>query len=78
LPSLPRQHALVFGTSVNLPTTFKVREASPRPRSDDTAVVDLWFHEEGRAADIRLAPADAAAAGGEPMAANEAPGDDIF
>jgi len=69
LPSLPRQHALVFGTSVNLPTTFKVREASPRPRSDDTAVVDLWFHEEGRAAGIRLAvrPADAAAAaaGGE-------------
>lgn len=54
LPSLPRQHALVFGTSVNLPTTFKVREASPRPRSDDTAVVNLWFHEEGRAADIHL------------------------
>jgi hypothetical protein len=82
LPSLPRQHALVFGTSVNLPTTFKVREASPRPRSDDTAVVDLWFHEEGRAADIRLAlrPADAvAAAAGEPMAANEAlADDDIF
>jgi DNA helicase HerA-like ATPase len=81
LPSLPRQHALVFGTSVNLPTTFKVREASPRPRSDDTAVVDLWFHEEGRAADIRLAlrPADAAAgAGGEPIAVNEAPDDDII
>ena len=76
LPSLPRQHALVFGTSVNLPTTFKVREASPRPRSDDTAVVDLWFHEEGRAADIRLAPADTA--GGEPMAVNEASDDDIF
>jgi DNA helicase HerA-like ATPase len=54
LPSLPRQHALVFGTAVNLPTTFKVREASPRPRSDDTAVVDLWFHEEGRAADVQL------------------------
>ncbi|ACJ01169.1 ATP-binding protein [Rhodospirillum centenum] len=48
LPSLPRQHALVFGTSVNLPTTFKVREASPRPHSDDAAIVDLWFHEEGR------------------------------
>ena len=76
LPSLPRQHALVFGTSVNLPTTFKVREASPRPRSDDTAVVDLWFHEEGRAADIRIAPADTA--GGEPMAVNEASDDDIF
>jgi hypothetical protein len=54
LPSLPRQHALVFGTSVNLPTTFKVRQASPRPRSDDTAVIDLWFHEEGRAANVNL------------------------
>ncbi|MFO1089359.1 MAG: ATP-binding protein, partial [Hyphomicrobiales bacterium] len=81
LPSLPRQHALVFGTSVNLPTTFKVREASPRPRSDDTAVVDLWFHEEGRAADIRLAlrPADAAvAAEGEALIVNAASDDDIL
>ncbi|WP_370153672.1 ATP-binding protein [Ferrovibrio sp.] len=81
LPSLPRQHALVFGTSVNLPTTFKVREASPRPRSDDTAVVDLWFHEEGRAAGIRhaLRPADVAAeTGGELTAANEASDDDFF
>ena len=59
LPSLPRQHALVFGTSVNLPTTFKVRQADPRPKSDDTKVVDLWFHEEGRPADIRLTPAPA-------------------
>src|SRR5260370_28770840 len=62
LPSLPKQHALVFGTSVNLPTTFKVREASPRPRSDDTKIVDLWFHEEGRLADIRLSPGTADAA----------------
>jgi DNA helicase HerA-like ATPase len=62
LPSLPRQHALIFGTSVNLPMTFKVREASPRPRSDDTAIVDLWFHEEGRAAAIRLVPATLAVA----------------
>ena len=54
LPSLPKQHALVFGTSVNLPTTFKVREALPRPHSDDTRIVDLWFHEEGRPANIRL------------------------
>lgn len=60
LPSLPRQHALVFGTSVNLPTTFKVRQADPRPKSDDTKVVDLWFHEDGRPADIRLTPAAAA------------------
>ena len=54
LPSLPKQHALVFGTSVNLPTTFKVREAVPRPHSDDTRIVDLWFHEEGRRAGINL------------------------
>lgn len=54
LPSLPKQHALVFGTSVNLPTTFKVREASPRTRSDDTKIVDLWFHEPGRPAEINL------------------------
>jgi len=54
LPSLPKQQALVFGTSVNLPTTFKVREALPRPHSDDTRIVDLWFHEEGRPAGIRL------------------------
>lgn len=54
LPSLPRQHALVFGTSVNLPTTFKVREASPRPHSDDTDVVARWFHEDGRLADVKL------------------------
>lgn len=75
LPSLPRQHALVFGTSVNLPTTFKVREASPRPRSDDTAIVDLWFHEEGRATEIHLISQpvdDVAADEGEPAAENEA------
>ncbi|WP_298283211.1 ATP-binding protein [Acidocella sp.] len=54
LPSLPKQHALVFGTSVNLPTTFKVREASPLPASDDTRIVDLWFHEEGRRAGLVL------------------------
>ncbi|RYD40946.1 MAG: ATP-binding protein, partial [Verrucomicrobiaceae bacterium] len=34
LPSLPKQHALVFGNSVNLPTTFKVRQAHPLPASD--------------------------------------------
>jgi DNA helicase HerA-like ATPase len=54
LPSLPKQHALVFGTSVNLPTTFKVREAKPLPKSDDAKIGELWFHEEGRAAFIRV------------------------
>lgn len=60
LPSLPKQHALVFGTSVNLPTTFRVRDTVPRPRSDDTKIVDLWFHEEGKQADIQFVPARAA------------------
>ena len=48
LPSLPKQHALVFGNSVNLPTTFRVRDASPIPKSGDARIRDLWFHEAGR------------------------------
>lgn len=54
LPSLPKQHALVFGTSVNLPTTFRVRDAHPLPESDDAKIRDLWFHKEGDAASISL------------------------
>lgn len=48
LPSLPKQHALIFGNSVNMPTTFKVRDAVPRPMSDDAKISELWFHREGR------------------------------
>lgn len=55
LPSLPKQHALVFGTSVNLPTTFRVRNANPLPKSDDAKIRDLWFHEAGRAAQVQIA-----------------------
>ena len=60
LPTLPKQHALVFGNSVNLPTTFRVRSADPLPASDDAKIVDLWFHEAGRKAGITLSavPAD--------------------
>lgn len=58
LPSLPKQHALVFGNSVNLPTTFKVRRADPLPASDDAKIVDLWFHEAGRPSVLSLKPAD--------------------
>lgn len=60
LPTLPKQHALVFGNSVNLPTTFKVRSADPLPASDDAKIVDLWFHEAGRKAGIALATVPAA------------------
>lgn len=64
LPSLPKQHALVFGTSVNLPTTFRVRDANPIPRSDDAKIRDLWFHEEGRPALIQIAEASTIYEGG--------------
>ena len=56
LPSLPKQHALVFGTSVNLPTTFKVRTAQPLPLSDDAKIRELWFHEAGRPVKIQIGP----------------------
>ena len=43
LPSLPKQHALIFGNSVSVPTTFKVRDASPKPKSDDARIRHVWF-----------------------------------
>lgn len=61
LPSLPKQHALVFGTSVHLPTTFKVRDADPLPLSDDANIQELWFREVGRPVDIQIGPSNASA-----------------
>ena len=43
LPSLPKQHALVFGNAVNLPTTFRVRDVDPKPKSDDANIREIWF-----------------------------------
>lgn len=43
LPSLPKQHALIFGSAVKIPTTFRVRDADPLPNSNDTQVRDLWY-----------------------------------
>ncbi|WP_244908347.1 ATP-binding protein, partial [Cereibacter azotoformans] len=43
LPSLPKQHALIFGNSVNIPTTFRVRDADPTPHSSDTQVREIWY-----------------------------------
>lgn len=43
LASLPKQFALVFGTSVSVPTTFKVRTADPLPNSDDSDVSCHWY-----------------------------------
>ncbi|MGR3661239.1 MAG: ATP-binding protein [Paracoccaceae bacterium] len=46
LPSLPKQHALIFGNSVNIPTTYKVRTANPLPDSDDTKIGKIWYRPE--------------------------------
>lgn len=43
LPSIPRQHALVFGHSVQIPTLFRVNNAQPTPHSNDNDVAKNWF-----------------------------------
>ncbi len=43
IPSIPTQHALIFGHAVNLPTTFKVNDAYPRPKSDNNKISENWF-----------------------------------
>jgi|SRR5690554_2830870 len=43
LPSIPRQHALVFGHSVQIPTLFKVNDAKPIPHSSDNDITTNWF-----------------------------------
>lgn len=52
LPSLPKQHALIFGNSVSIPTTFRVRDASPKPKSDDSPIRHVWFTEHGRTIEL--------------------------
>ena len=47
MPSIPTQHALIFGHAVNLPTTFKVNDADPKPRSDNNKISENWFREKG-------------------------------
>ena len=43
LPSIIRQYALVFGHSVQIPTLFKVNDASPTPHSNDNVITSNWF-----------------------------------
>ncbi|WP_297751295.1 ATP-binding protein [uncultured Tessaracoccus sp.] len=54
LASLPKQFALVFGTSVSIPTTFKVRTAAPLPQSDDSDVSLYWYRSPEKVTDIPL------------------------
>lgn len=46
LPSIPTQYALIFGHAVNLPTTFKVNTAAPKPKSDNNEISKNWFREK--------------------------------
>lgn len=43
LPSIPTQHALIFGSSVNIPALFKVNDANPLPNSDNNHISKNWF-----------------------------------
>lgn len=43
LPSVPTQHALVFGSSVQIPTLFRVNDASPLPNSANSDIIKHWF-----------------------------------
>lgn len=54
LPSLPKQHALIFGNAVNLPTTFRVRDVNPKPKSDDAAIRELWFKSKGEPVELAV------------------------
>lgn len=52
LPSIPTQHALIFGSAVNIPTLYKVKNASPLPLSDNNRVSDNWFVDKDHEFDI--------------------------
>jgi hypothetical protein len=43
LPSIPTQHALIFGSAVNIPALFKVNNANPLPNSDNNQISENWF-----------------------------------
>ena len=49
LPSIPRQHALVFGHSVQISTLFKVNDAKPTPHSNDNDISKNWFKPQKKA-----------------------------
>ena len=44
LPSISRQHALVFGHVVQIPTLFKINDAMPTPHSNDNYGNKNWLY----------------------------------
>jgi len=45
IAGLPRQHALVLGGTVTIPTCIKAKNADPRPKSDD-GIFDGWVEKK--------------------------------
>lgn len=52
MPSIPTQHALIFGHAVNLPTTFRVNDADPLPKSDNNRISENWFKLKDHIVDL--------------------------
>jgi len=54
LPYIPQQQALIFGSAVNMPMMFKVRDAKPRPKSDNNEIVKHWYKDSLHSVDLFL------------------------
>jgi DNA helicase HerA-like ATPase len=54
LPSIPTQHALVFGQAVNLPAMYKVKISDPLPKSDNNRISKNWFKGKDSIIDITM------------------------
>ncbi len=51
-PSIPTQHALIFGSAINIPTLYKVKNAGPPPLSNNNKVIENWFVDKEQEFDI--------------------------
>lgn len=54
LPSIPTQHALIFGSSVNIPALFKVNDANPLPNSDNNKISENWFVPSSHKFEVKI------------------------
>jgi DNA helicase HerA-like ATPase len=52
MPSIPTQKALIFGHAVNLPTTFRVNDAKPLPKSENNRISKNWFKPVNHKVDL--------------------------
>lgn len=49
LPVLPQQHAIIMGEAVRSPIQVRVRDASPKPNSENPSYVETWMDDSGEA-----------------------------